>query len=263
MSESSGPDVHKVGFITPPAWLDISPVEFLRIAPPGTVVTQTLMRPPDFDYSLEHIRSAVPELTACARSLAAAGVDVIAQFGYPFSFVHGWDGALQVRENIESAIKRPFVMMGIEVIQALRHLKLQNVAIAATYYSEETARVLKLFLSQAGFNVSLVETWQSLGLVKAGSRGPFVGEGELDPMDWKIPRWAVDESLRRVAQKAPGIDVILVSGGGVRLLDLAADMERELGKTVAGGDISLYRGILRALGVNTAVAGHGRLLASL
>ena len=49
----------------------------------------------------------------------------------------------------------------------------------------------------------------------------------------------------------------------MRLLDLAADMERELGKTVVGGDISLYRGILRALGVNTAVAGHGRLLASL
>lgn len=251
--------VNKVGFITPPAWLDISPMEFLRIAPAGTIVTQTLMRPADFDYSLEHIRTAVTELTACAESLAAAGVDVIAQFGYPFSFMHGWEGAQQVQAGIADTVKRPFVMMGVEVVNALHHLKARNVAVAATYYTRQTAEPLVSFLGQADIHVTLMENWQSLGLVQGGT-GVFAGEGELDPMGWKTPGWAVEESLRRVAGKAPDVDAILVSGGGMRLLDIAGPMEAELGVPVVGGDISLYRGLLRLMPGTHCVRGHGRLL---
>ncbi len=252
--------ISKVGFITPPAWMDISPIEFLRVAPEGTIVTQTLMRPPDFDYSLNHIREAVPELTACARSLAAAGVDVVSQFGYPFAFVHGWNGALKVQEDIERAAGRPFVMMGIEVVRALHDLNATSVAVAATYYTNETARPLLSFLTEAGVQVPVMENWESLGLVKGPAGSPFAGEGELDPMGWQTPRWAVEESLRRVAEKAPEVDALVVSGGGMRLLDIADGMEHELGKAVVGGDISLYRGILKRLGVTKPVTGHGRLL---
>lgn len=254
-------DSTKVGFITPPAWLDISPLEFLRISPPATIVTQTLMRPPVFDYSLDHIREAVPELTACAKSLAAAGVDVIAQFGYPFSFVHGWQGAQRVQRKIEAVVGTPFVMMGIEAVRSLQSLNASNVAVAATYYTRQTAQPLVTFLEEAGMRVSLLETWQSLGLVH-NMTGVFAGEGELDPMGWTTPRWAVQESLRRVAQWAPAVDAILVSGGGMRLLDIADGMERELGKPIVGGDIALYHGILRRLGISAPVNGHGRLLAS-
>ena len=69
--------VHKVGFISPPAWFDISPTEFLRIVPENTIVMQTVMRPPDFNYSVEHFINSVPELGICFDSLAAAGADVV------------------------------------------------------------------------------------------------------------------------------------------------------------------------------------------
>ncbi|MFC2025258.1 hypothetical protein ACFLTG_02480 [Chloroflexota bacterium] len=72
------PSVHKVGFISPPAWLDISPMEFLRIAPGNTIVMQTIMRPPDFDYSLEQFVNSVPELGVCFDSLTVAGANVVA-----------------------------------------------------------------------------------------------------------------------------------------------------------------------------------------
>lgn len=253
----------KVGFITPPAWLDISPMEFLRIAPEDTIITQTLMRPPGFDYSMESIRGAVPELTACAQSLATAGVDVVAQFGYPFAFLHGWAGALEVQKEIERAIAKPFVMMGIEVVKALHDLSAMNIAVAATYYTKQTAQPLTSFLAEAGIRVSAMENWESLGLVEGTTGSPFAGEGELDPMGWQTPRWAVEESLRRVAERAPDVDAILVSGGGMRLLDIAAGMERELNKTIVGGDISLYRAILRRIHVTVPVKGYGRLLESL
>jgi len=263
MSQSEARTVHKVGFITPPAWFDISPMELTSIAPKNVLTTQTLMRPHDFDYSPEHIREAVPELVRCARSLSAAGVDVIAQFGFPFSFVHGWPEAQHVQDRIQREAKTQFVMMGVELIRALEHLACSNVAVAATYYSDGmTDRLLK-YLAQAEVNVSLCQNWQTLGMVAASDSGTFVGEGELDPMDWKTPEWAVAEAVRRVAAEAESADCILVTGGGMRLLHIADKLEKETGKTIVAGDLTLYWGILRRLGSTIGIEGHGRLLAGL
>jgi maleate isomerase len=66
-----------------------------------------------------------------------------------------------------------------------------------------------------------------------------------------------------VAQNAPDADGILVAGGGSRLLDIAEKLEEEVGKPVVGGDVALYWGILRRLGIKESVRGHGELLASL
>ena len=257
------PSVHKVGFITPPGWFDISPMEFMSIAPAKTIVMQTVMRPPDFDYSPEHVRSAVGELGLCARSLAAAGADVVAQFGYPFSFVHGWPEAQRVQEAIEKDVRTPFVMMGVEVVHALRRLGCTSVAVAATYYSDATADRLLRYLSQARVNVSLCQNWQAQGLVALSDTGTFVGKGELDPMGWKTPEWAVQEAVRKVASSSPDADCVLVTGGGMRLLHIAETLERETSKTIVAGDLSLYWGILRRLGIEEGVKGQGKLLANL
>jgi len=263
LSQSDTQIVHKVGFITPPAWFDISPTEFGSIAPENVLITQTLMRPHDFDYSPEHIKEAVPELMECARSLSAAGVDVVAQFGFPFSFVHGWPAAQQVQERIHSEVGTQFVMMGVELIHALREARCQTVAVAATYYSNSMAARLLAYLEQAHVNVSLCRNWQSQGLAAASESGSFVGEGDLDPMGWKTPEWAVAEAVRRVAAEAQHSDCIVVTGGGMRLLHIADALEEETGKTILAGDLTLYRGILTRLGVTEGIKGHGRLLASL
>lgn len=263
MSQSDTQKAHKVGFITPPAWFDISPMEFASIAPNNVLIMQTVIRPPDFDYSPQHIKEAVPELVQCASSLSSAGADVVAQFGYPFSFVHGWPKAQQVQDTVAQEAGTQFVMMGVEVIHALRHVGCRSVAIAATYYSDNMATRLLNYLDQAGINVSLCQNWQSQGLVSTSDTGTFVGQGELDPMDWKTPEWAVEEAVKKVAAASTDSDCLLVTGGGMRLLHLVDALEKETGKTVVAGDLTLYWGILRRLGVTTGVQGHGRLLASL
>ena len=127
--------VHKIGFITPPAWFDISPTEFLRIAPNNTIVMQTVMRPPDFDYSVEQFIDSVPELTICFDSLSAAGANVVAQFGFPFSLVHGWKKAQKIYKSIQGNSETGLVMMGMEIVYAMKHLNCKSIAIASTYYS--------------------------------------------------------------------------------------------------------------------------------
>ncbi|MFC1913681.1 hypothetical protein ACFLXF_00165 [Chloroflexota bacterium] len=257
------PTVHKVSFITPPAWFDISPTEFLRIVPENTIVMQTVMRLPDFDYSMDGFLNAVPELIACFDSLATAGANVIAQFGYPFSLVHGWEKAQQVQKSIQEHKDAEFVMMGVEIVHALRHLNCKSIAVASTYYSGKTTQMLNRYLMEAGFNILQSENWQSQKMADDTGSGMFIGSGELDPMDWQTPTLAVENAIRNVSKNAPDADGVLVTGGGMRLLDIAEGLEKEIGKPIVGGDVSLYWGILRRLGIKESVRGHGKLLASL
>lgn len=252
---------YKVGFVSPPAWFDITPTEFLELAQDSAIVMQTVMRPPDFDFTPERIRDAVPELTACARSLAAAGADVCGQFGYPFSFVHGWEGAQAIQRQIEDTTGTPFVMMGVEVVHALRHLGCPSVAVASTYYAHEMEARLQSYLQDAGVNVGCIQNWQAQDIVDSSDGGLFVGKGELDPMGWRNPVWAIEEAVRRVHAASPHAGCILVTGGGMRLLHIVEALELELGTTIVAGDLSLYWGILRRLPGAMPVKNHGRLLA--
>jgi maleate cis-trans isomerase len=257
------PSAYKVGFISPPAWFDISPTEFLRIAPSNTIVMQTIMRSPGFDYSIEHFVNSVPELGICFESLTAAGANVVAQFGYPFSLVHGWQKAQQIQQDIQGNGDSRFVMMGVEVVYALRHLNCKSIAVASTYYSDKMAKVLHDYLTETGLNVLQSENWESHGMAVDQGSGTFIRDGELDPMDWKTPVRAVEKAVMNVSKHAPDADCILVTGGGMRLLNIVERLENEVGKPIIGGDLTLYWGILRRLGIKKGVCGHGKLLASL
>ena len=235
----------------------------MRIAPRNTFVMQTVMRPPDFGYDVEHFLNAVPELGACFDSLAAAGADVVAQFGYPFSLVYGWEKAQQVQESVQGTSETRFLMMGVEIVYALRHLGCTSVAIASTYYSGKMGKMLTDYLAAAGFNIVQSENWQSQGMVEDTGSDLFIGKGELDPMAWETPVPAVEKAVRNVSQKAPGADCILVTGGGMRLLNIVERLEKEAGKPVIGGDLTLYWGILRRLGIKEGIRGQGTLLAYL
>jgi maleate isomerase len=177
--------------------------------------------------------------------------------------VHGWERALQIQKDIQSGRKVEFVMMGVEVVHALRHLKCNSIAIASTYYSGKMSKILNEFLKKAGFSILKSENWQLQGIVEDIDSHLFIGNDELDPMDWKTPAPVVKRAVRDVNINSPNADCILVTGGGMRLLDLAASLEEEVGKPVIGGDIALYWGILRRLNVKNKISRHGILLSGL
>ena len=263
MQSETRKTVKKVGFISPPAWFDISPTEFLRVAPDCIAVMQTIMRLPDFKYDQAGFINAVPELGNCFESLAAAGADVVAQFGYPFALVHGWENAQQIQKQIQGNSSAQFLMMGVEIVQALRYMKCKTIAVASTYYSAKTAQMLDNYLLEAGFTIAQSDNWQSLNLAQDDGTGMFIGGEDLDPMDWQTPVSAVQQAVRDVVKKAPGVDGILVTGGGMRLLDIVEELEKETSTIIIGGDISIYWGILRRLKPKEGIRGYGKLLASL
>jgi maleate cis-trans isomerase len=114
-------------------------------------------------------------------------------------------------------------------------------------------------------NVIKSENWQSQDKTEdriIGS-GSFIGIDGLKPMDWETPRHALEKAVKNVSQNTTDADCILVTGGGMRLLDLAESLEKEIMKPVIGGDVALYWGILRRLGIKKNIRGYGKLLASL
>jgi maleate cis-trans isomerase len=253
--------VHKVGFISPPGWFDITPMEFQRIAPPNTYVMQTVLRSPGFDYRRDDFVAAVYELAACFNLLADAGAGIIAQFGFPFALMHGWEKASKLPPKIQGERRAQLVMMGVEVVYAMQHLGCKSVAVAATYYSTEMAGILQSYLAEAGLKVMQADTWQTQGMADEKPDSLFAGEGQLDPMAWQTPLAAVEKAVLNVAESAPEADCILVSGGGMRLLDIVVGLEKQTGKPIVAGDLALYWGILRRLGVKQGVANQGKLLA--
>lgn len=90
-----------------------------------------------------------------------------------------------------------------------------------------------------------------------------MGEGNLDPFAWNTPIDAIKTAVRDTHRQVPEADGILVPGGGMRVLDVADSLEKEINKPVIGGDISLYWGILTQLNVKKKLSGYGQLLASL
>ena len=255
--------VHKVGFISPPDWFDISPSEFKRIAPDNVIVMQTVMRLSNFYQNYEQFKMVIPELRECYNMLTKAGADIVVQFGYPFSLVHGWHDAQKIQKDIEGNTGSRFLMMGVEVVKAIKHLGCKSLAVAATYYTEKTVQLLRDFLVGADMMVLQVENWQSQGLAQDDDSDLFAGKGELDPMDWATPLEELKKVIRNVCKATPEADCILVSGGGMRVLDFAEELEKEIAKPIIGGDVSIYWGILRRLGVKENIHGYGSLLASL
>lgn len=166
--------IHKVGFISPPAWLDISPAEFLRITPEKTITLQTIIRPHDFGYKRENFINSVTELQICYDSLNASGVNAVVQFGYPFSLFHGWEKASRIQQKIENRGNAHFIMMGVGVVNALKRVGCKSVAIASTYYSGEMSKILSDFLTEAGLDVLNYKSWQLQKLSDDNSSSLFV-----------------------------------------------------------------------------------------
>ena len=256
----------KVGFISPPS-LDITPMEFVRVAPRGFAVIQTLTHVPNFKVEAEYIAKAVAQIEGCAMSLKDAGVDLIAQVGTPFSvdliaqvgtpfsFVaEGGLGATRdLHARIEGATGIPLSMQGLAIADALKAMGHSSVAVACTYYNDDLAQRYARFLEGAGVRVLAMQNWVSQGI--------YATQHEVEAARGWYPWSHTYRAARLVAARAPTADCIIVSGGGVRTMDLLDPLERDLSLPVISSDAAQFWDILVRLGVREPITGRGSLLA--
>jgi arylmalonate decarboxylase len=217
------------------------PEEGLLMYPTGVrFITSNLglktLTPDGYDAVLADIPTA-------ARELRANGAEAIALMGTSLSFYKGVAFNRDLTGTIEQASGLHATTMSSAVIEGLRAVNAKRLAVA-TAYSDEVNSRLGDFLAESGFEVLAIK---GLGIVDI-TRVDDVRRQDLF-------RFCLD--VHRAAPEAEGI---LVSCGGLRTLEILAELERETGVPAVSSTPHTLRAGVRLLGLSGRVAGCGRLL---
>lgn len=260
---------HQVGFTCPPHDWDAAPSDFLRIAPPSVGVHGRMLHLPDYAHRLDQRRGNLALLEEFVHCMANNGADVCAQVGSNWVHASGL-GVAGIRDwctRLEERHGVPLHMAGYALVEALREMNVERVALNAVYHWPDWWRGTVAFLEEAGFEV-----------VWAGNfvdQGWFPDQEAVNARRWIFDAELAERSFRHVAERAPRVDAYLANGmcnfrtgadgQPERLLHLTPRLEAMLGVPVIAHDTALYWRVFKTLGLRPegAEGRHGRLLASL
>ena len=158
----------------------------------------------------------------------------------------------------------PFHMAGYAMVEALRAMNVEKVALNGVYHWPTWWQGTVGFLKEAGFDV-----------VWAGNfvdQGFFDSQEEVNNAIWCFDGDLAERSMAYVAEQAPNVDAYLANGmcnfragpdnQAQRFVHLEVALEKQLGKPVITHDNALYWRIFKTLGV-APVTEQGSLLSSL
>jgi arylmalonate decarboxylase len=194
------------------------------------------MTPEGFD-------AVIARVPAAAEKLAAAGVDAIELTGTSLTFYKGEEYNQQLREAVTKASGLRATTMSNGVIEGLKAVGAQKVAVATAYADEVNGR-LRAFLIEHGLT-PLVVTGMGIEAI-----------ADVD----SVTQNDLIEFAVRVRESAPEADSLLVSCGGFRTLELIAPVEQRTGVPVISSmPHGLWAGA-RLVGLSGASPGYGTLL---
>ena len=230
-----------IGFISAPAWFDPGPSEFSKVVVEEVSTQQAPLLLPEFDYRLESIASVQNELNLCARSLKAIGCDLVAQVGSPFAWANATSEAEARSRNkaMMTSAHVPTLMTGLAIVDGLRTLGINKVAVNCTYYESDWRDGFSAFLRLCGFNTIHVSTLTDQGLIEPAAK--------MEDYGWSMTPELASKSIRAVAEASPDAEAIVVTGAGTRTLDILAHMEAQTKRPIIAADTILYWAIAREL----------------
>ncbi len=184
------------------------------------------------------------DIVAKAKELAGAGAQAISVMGTSLTFYRGATANATLKTAIEDATGLPTTTMSIAIVRALKAMKVERVALATAYIDDLNSR-LTTFLRHQGIRV-------------AGIKG-------LAITDVPSVRRVQPGTLIELAEAAFALDRtaqgVLVSCGGLITLDIVEVLEKRLGVPVVASSPAGFWDVVQVAGLDTAVAGFGRLFA--
>lgn len=256
---------HTVGFTGPPHDFDAAPSDFLRMAPETVGVHGRLMHVPDYAHALQQRADNFHLLEEVVHCMANAGADVVGQVGTNWSHTGGRtpDGIRAFCDRMEETYQTPLHMAGMCLVEGLRELGAERIAVNAVYYWPDWRDGIVRFLRQAGFDVLYFGNFVDQGLIAT--------QEEVNEATWIFPGGLAERSMARVVEQAPRADAVVVTGmpnfrraDGLprRIASLAPGLEAAIGKPIVSSDAALYWRVFKTLGV-APEGRHGRLLSTL
>ena len=257
---------HQVGFTCPPHDYDAAPSDFLRMAPRSVGVHGRMLHVPDYRHRLDQRKKNFGLLEEFVHCMANNGVDVCGQVGS--NWVHasglGVEGIRDFCARMSDTYETPFHMAGYAMVEALRDLNVERVALNGAYHHPDWWQGTVGFLREAGFDVIWAGNFHD--------QGWFASQQEINDCIWCFDGDLAEKSFAYVAEKAPQADAYLINGmcnfrsgpDGLaeRPVHLETRLEAMLGKPVVGHDTALYWAMFRTLGLAPTTQ-QGRMLSSL
>jgi len=257
---------YQVGFTCPPHDFDAAPSDFLRMSPDTVGVHGRMLHVPDYAHELDQRKQNFDLLEEFVECMSNNGADVCGQVGS--NWVHasglGVDGIRQYCERLSETYETPFHMAGYAMVEALRELNIEKVALNAVYHWPTWWQGTVGFLKEAGFDVIWAGNFVDQGFIAT--------QEECNAQIWCFDGDLATESMAYVAGKAPNVDAYLANGmcnfrrasDGLaqRFVSLEVGLESMLGKPLITHDNALYWRIFKTLGLFPTTR-QGRLLSTL
>lgn len=256
---------HQVGFTAPPHDFDAAPSDFLRMSPDTVGVHGRMLHVPDYAHRLDQRQRNFGLLEEFVECMANNGVHVCGQVGT--NWVHA--GGKTPKEiaafldRISSSYETPFHMAGYCLVEGLRALGAEKIALNSVYYWPEWRDGIARFLRQAGFDLVYAGNFVDLGF--------YDTQEEVNDLTWIFPGEMAARSMAQIADRAPDVDAYVVNGmpnfrraDGLpqRMVSREVELETLVGKPIVSSDTALYWRIFKTLALKPT-GEHGRLLSSL
>ncbi len=237
---------HQFGYINPVQLADFIHYQFYRIFPPGCIWVSYPLNLQNFSAS--GVDKALEAFWQAFDFLVDRRVERISQGGIPVSAYAGRPRILAMLEEASKRSSIPATADFEESIQAVRHLGIKRLAVAAKWSPELMRRIVE-YLAHAG-----VQT--------VGMHGH---EHSAQQVVALRPKESVDVALalgREAFKKMPDADGLLLAGGAWLVMQAVPMLEAEFGKPVITNPGSTYWAALHQAGLKPQ-PGFGRLLDSL
>ena len=149
-------------------------------------------------------------------------------------------------------------MAGHCLVEGLRALGAQKIAVANGYYRPDWSAGVNGYLEAAGFEILWAGDMIDQGIVESHDEKLRIEAETL----WDYPDHMMIAAAVDAHKRAPQADAVVQTGAGFRMLQVVEAVEGATGAPLVASDFALYWAMLRHLGLQAA-PGHGHLLSTL
>lgn len=255
----------QVGFTSPPHDFDAAPSDFLRIAPNTVGVHGRMLHVPGYQHELSQRKDNFQLLEEFVECLSNNGADVCGQVGT--NWVHaGGKTPADIEafcDRISDTYETPLHMAGMCLVEGLRDLNIEKIALNSVYYWPDWRDGIARFLKDAGFDLVYVGNFVDQGFYQT--------QQQVNDLTWIFPGDLAQRSMKYIAEQAPTAEAIVVNGmpnfrdaTGLpqRMVSREVELEILIGTPIVSSDVALYWRIFKTLGLKPE-GQHGRLLSLL
>lgn len=256
---------HQVGFTAPPHDFDAAPSDFLRICPDTVGVHGRMLHVPAYSHQLDQRDRNFHLLEEFVECMANNGAHVCGQVGT--NWVHAGGRTPQeiagFLNRVADTYQTPLHMAGYCLVEALRQIGAECIALNSVYYWPDWRDGIARFLGEAGFDVVYAGNFVDQGL--------YATQDQVNAQTWIFPCEVATRSMEITLDRAGDVDAIVVNGmpnfrraDGLpqRMLHLTPALEAAVGKPIVSSDTALYWRIFKTLGLAPKDR-HGMLMEGL